>query len=49
MKERELKELGEALVREISTNITPKKLVKAVQKAHLKRQKGNSCARRSAR
>ncbi|KQV28082.1 hypothetical protein ASC97_06965 [Rhizobium sp. Root1203] len=34
MKERELKELGEALVREISTKITPKKLVKAVQKAH---------------
>jgi hypothetical protein len=34
MKERELKELGEALVREISTNMTPKKLVKAVQKAH---------------
>jgi hypothetical protein len=34
MKERELKELGEALVRVISTNITLKKLMKAVKKAH---------------
>ncbi len=41
MKERELKELGEALVREISTNMTPKKLVKAVQKAHTEATKAN--------
>jgi hypothetical protein len=34
MKERELKELGEALIKETSTNTTPKKLIKAVRKAH---------------
>ncbi|WP_028749462.1 hypothetical protein [Rhizobium mesoamericanum] len=34
MKERELKELGEALLHEIRSDITPKKLVRAVQKSH---------------
>ncbi|RDJ13934.1 hypothetical protein [Rhizobium grahamii] len=34
MKERDLKELGEALLQEVSSDITPKKLIKAVQKTH---------------
>lgn len=34
MKERDLKELGEAILREVRTDITPKKLMAAAREAH---------------
>lgn len=34
MKEHDLKELGEAILREVRTDITPKKLMEAIRKAH---------------
>ncbi|MBX5012542.1 hypothetical protein [Rhizobium lentis] len=34
MKEQDLKELGEAVLKETRTDITPKQLIKAVMKSH---------------
>lgn len=34
MKESDLKELGEAILKETRSDITPKQLIKAVRKAH---------------